>query len=472
LDDLKKYTRDFKNFKRDVKFKKVLTLGEKLPLISVLPFAGILLSISLFPILAPRFWHRHFGKVSLFWALTSFLFLFYFSPKEALHEVLQVLLSEYLPFIFLLSSLYIISGNIYLQGSFSGTPLFNTLYLLVGTALASLMGTTGASIVLIRPLLRANAFRKKGTHIIIFFIFLVSNIGGSLTPLGDPPLFLGFLKGVPFFWTLHLFPPMLLCVFVLTLLFYFLDRHFYQKELPLREGFSAPKKAFKILGWYNIFFLLGVPLAILSTSKLNFPGFAIFGIERPLHEVLRDLIFLLLALLSYVLTPVEIREKNEFTFFPIKEVAILFFGIFLAMIPALSILKAGERGALRPLILLLEDPAHYFWITGILSGFLDNAPTYLTLLSSCLGKFYPGLPEKEALFHLLKERPEFLLAISCGAVFFGAFTYIGNAPNFMVRSIAEEKGLPMPSFFGYLFKYALPLLTPLFILITIIFFRG
>lgn len=447
-------------------------LGEKLPLITILPFAGILLSISLFPLIAPRFWHRHFGKVSLFWALLSSGALWYFvTIEETLHLILHVLMAEYIPFILLLSALYVISGNIYLQGNFSGTPLFNTTYLLIGTLLASLMGTTGASIVLIRPLLRANAWRKNKAYIIVFFIFLVSNIGGALTPLGDPPLFLGFLKGVPFFWTLNLLPSMLICVAFLLNLFYLIDTLNFKKEVKdMPEG--PKKQTFLILGWYNIFFLLGIPLTILLSANFNLPVVTILGIERPLQEILRDLIFILLAGLSFYITPREIREKNEFTFFPIKEVAILFFGIFIAMIPAISILQAGEKGMLKPLITTLKDPAHYFWTTGLLSAFLDNAPTYLTFLSTCLGSFYPGIPDREAVLHLIQEHPTFLLAISEGAVFFGALTYIGNAPNFMVRSIAEEKGIPMPSFFGYLLRYSIPLLIPLFILLTIIFYRG
>ncbi len=292
-----------------------------------------------------------------------------------------------------------------------------------------------------------------------------------MTPLGDPPLFLGFLKGVPFFWTLNLFPSMILCVILILVLFYFMDSYNFNKE---RKFFPQEKKEkpLLILGWYNIFFLVGIPLTILLSANLNLPVINILGVERPLNEIIRDLIFVLFAGISFYLTPREVREKNEFTFFPIKEVAILFFGIFIAMIPTLCILRAGEKGALKPLISIVNEPYHFFWITGLLSAFLDNAPTYLTFLSTCLGKFYPGIPEKEALLKLIQEKPKFLLAISEGAVFFGALTYIGNAPNFIVRSIAEEKGIAMPSFFGYLFKYSLPILIPLFLFITLIFYRG
>lgn len=332
------------------------------------------------------------------------------------------------------------------------------------------MGTTGASMVLIRPYLKANENRQSKTYLIVFYIFLVSNIGGSLTPLGDPPLFLGFLKGVPFFWTLNLFPPMLLCVTLLLLIFYFYDRYQFQKE-NINITNQKPLK-FQIQGKHNFLLLLLVPSAILLSGKIHLREVSFLGVERPLQEWLRDLFLVLLAIISYLTTSQEVRDKNEFTFFPIKEVAIIFFGIFLSMIPAISILQAGEHGALKILVEKLEGAASYFWFTGILSAFLDNAPTYLTFLSSCMGKFYPGVVEKEAIHLLIKEHPSYLLAISCGAVFFGAATYIGNAPNFMVRSIAEERGIEMPSFFGYLFKYTLPLLLPIFILITLIFFRG
>lgn len=447
------------------------SLGEKLPLVTVLPFVGILLSIALFPLVLPRFWQKHFGKIALFWALLSILPLLYLYPIETLHEILHTLLAEYIPFILLISSLYIISGNIYLHGNFSGTPLFNVIYLFIGSLLASLMGTSGASIVLIRPLLRANAWRKDTAHVFIFFIFLVSNIGGALTPLGDPPLFLGFLKGVPFFWTLNLFPTMFFCVIYLLILFFIIDSLHYRREKSFLPK-NKEKKPFVILGWYNIFFLIGVPLTILISANLPLPSLKFFGVERPLNEIIRDLFLVLLAGISYYITPKKVREKNEFTFFPIKEVAILFFGIFMSMIPALNILKAGEKGALKPLIISLNEPAHYFWMTGILSAFLDNAPTYLTFLSTCLGKFYPGLAEKEAILRLIQDYPKYLLAISEGAVFFGALTYIGNAPNFMVRSIVEEKGIPMPSFFGYLIKFSFPILIPMFLLLTLIFYRS
>ncbi|MFN3505231.1 MAG: sodium:proton antiporter [Caldimicrobium sp.] len=426
--------------------------------------------MSLFPLLAPHFWHKHFGKISLFWALVTAIPLIYFFKFEGVHVILHVLLTEYLPFTILLGALYLISGNIFIQGNFLGTPFFNTIFLSIGTGLASLMGTTGASMVLIKPYLRANEKRKIRTYHIIFFIFLISNIGGSLTPLGDPPLFLGFLKGVPFFWTLHLFFPMLLCVIPLLLIFYIIDNYYFQRE-KLPDN-TKEKINFTIEGKHNLIFLLLVPTAILLSGKVHLREMNFLGIERPLQEWIRDIFLVVLALLSFLTTPSKVRYKNEFSFFPIKEVAILFFGIFISMIPAISILQAGDKGALRFVIEKLTGPASYFWLTGALSAFLDNAPSYLTFLSSCLGKFYPGIPEKEAILKLIQEHPNYLLAISCGAVFFGAATYIGNAPNFMVRSIAEEKGITMPSFFGYLFKYALPLLIPIFILITIIFFRG
>jgi len=443
-------------------------LGAGLPLWSVLPFVGMLLSIALFPLLAPRFWHNHFGKVSLFWALLlagPFLWAY---QGVAAHELAHVMLTDYVPFIILLGALYTISGGILIKGSLGGSPGLNTLLLALGTALASWMGTTGAAMLLIRPFLRANAWRSRRTFMVVFFIFLVANIGGSLTPLGDPPLFLGFLRGVPFFWTMNLLPHMLLVVGVLLALYYVLDRHFYKKESG-RPPESA--KGLSLQGWHNLLFLAGVVAAVLASGILRLPELRLpLGVHRPWQDVLRDLALLALAALSLLSTPRRLRDENEFTWFPIREVAVLFFGIFVTMTPCLKILQAGSAGALAPLMELLKAPGQYFWLTGVLSSFLDNAPTYLTFLNSALGAFYPGVQAREAVLRLIGEQPLYLEAISAGAVFFGAMTYIGNAPNFMVRTIAEEAGTAMPSFFGYMIKYSLPVLGPLFVLTTLVFF--
>jgi Na+/H+ antiporter NhaD/arsenite permease-like protein len=446
------------------------SFGELFPIYTIIPFLGMLASIAIFPLLSPRIWHHHFGKITIFWATFGVLVIIYFLQVEGVYLIFHVLLEEYLPFIILLSALYVVSCGIYVSNFLSGTPLSNTFYLAFGTPLASLMGTTGASMVLIGPFLRANAWRKKRDFMVVFYIFLVSNIGGSLTPLGDPPLFLGYLKGVPFFWTLNLLFPMLFLCLPLLLIYYFLDRRFYLNER--KQNIPLQKEPFHIQGLYNLFLNFLIIAVLLFSGKANLPKVNFFGIDLSLNSLIRDLLLLGILAISHLITPYEIKANNEFSWYPIKEVIIIFFGLFITMIPAVQILLYGEKGAFGPLIQGMDKPYHYFYGTGVFSAFLDNAPTYLTFLSALLGKFYQGLPEGAALSLLIKEHPKYLLAISCGAVFWGAMTYIGNAPNFMVKSIAEERGIPMPSFFGYVFKYSLPILFPLFVLLSLIYFKG
>ncbi len=440
--------------------------GSKLGLWWTLPFVGILLSIAVWPLAAPVFWHRHFGKISFFWAMAFLVpFLGTFGLELTIYKILYTALLEYIPFIILLFSLFTITGGIYVRGAVVGTPAFNLGLLALGTALASWMGTTGAAMVLVRTLIRANAWRPSRTHVVVFFIFLVANIGGSLTPLGDPPLFLGFLKGVPFFWpTTAMLPPMLLVVGILLAVFYLLDLWYLR-----RDGVSPPRgggEPLRIEGAHNFLFLAGVVLAVLM-SGLWRPGvsFTVYGVTVELQNLVRDVLLLGLAGLSWITTPVEVRERNEFTWFPIQEVAKLFAGIFVTIIPAIAILRAGLDGALAPVVALVTLPdgspnnAMYFWATGILSSFLDNAPTYLVFFNTAGG-------DPELLTGPLSTT---LLAISAGAVFMGANTYIGNAPNFMVRAIAEEMKVRMPSFFGFMLWSGIFLL-PCFALVTWIWF--
>jgi Na+/H+ antiporter NhaD/arsenite permease-like protein len=445
-------------------------LGEMLSLWSTIPFAGMLLSIALFPLFAPKFWHNHFGKVSAFWALAVSVPFLIIYKGQALHEFLHILLADYVPFVIILVALYSVSGNILLRGTLVGTPVVNTGILVIGTVLASWMGTTGASMLLIRPFLRANSHRKNRTFMVVFFIFLVANVGGSLTPLGDPPLFLGFLKGVPFFWTFKLFSQMIVVVVVLLITYFIMDSYFYRRENAKPMSDHEEKVPLKIEGIHNIIFLAAIVASVLMSGIIDLGEVSILGVHRTVQDVLRDGLLILVALLSMVTTRKEIREDNEFTWFPMQEVSFLFVGIFLTMMPCLKILQAGERGALAFLIKTVEEPHHYFWVTGILSSLLDNAPTYLTFLTSLLGKFYPGVDAREAVALLIGENSIYLKAISSAAVFFGANTYIGNAPNFMVRSIAEETGTPMPSFFGYMLKYSIPVLIPVFVIVTLIFY--
>lgn len=442
-------------------------LGTLLPLWSAIPFAGILLSIAIFPLVAPEFWHHHFPKISAFWAVIVAIPLLIAYKGMAVHEILHIYISDYIPFIILLWSLYTVAGGILLRGTLRGTPIINTLMLIFGTAMASWIGTTGAAMVLIRPFLRANNYRKYRTYQIIFFIFLICNIGGSLTPLGDPPLFLGFLHGVPFFWTFKILPHFLLASAILIALFFVVDLYFYKKEKNVQP---EDKEKLKIEGLHNLIFLAGIVGAVLFSGLVHLGHIEILGVERETSSVIRDIVLIIMGILSLRTTSWEIRRGNDFTWFPIKEVAYLFAGIFMTMIPPIAILRAGEQGALGWFIESIKEPAHYFWATGTLSSFLDNAPTYLTFLNTALGRFFAGMPEKEAIHMLIAHKSLYLEAISAGAVFFGANTYIGNAPNFMVRSIAEEAGIPMPSFFGYIIKYSLPILIPVFAIVTLIFF--
>jgi Na+/H+ antiporter NhaD/arsenite permease-like protein len=445
------------------------SLGSLLPLWSILPFVGILLSIALIPLAFPHFWHDHFPKVSFFWASLFAIPFVYFFKETALREIANIVIIDYIPFILLLWSLYAVSGGIHIKGTLKGTPAVNSIILLIGTILASVIGTTGASMLLIRPILRSNSWRVYKVHTIVFFIFLVSNIGGVLTPLGDPPLFLGFLHGVPFFWTVKILPEMAFASIVLLFLYFILDSHYYKKE-TLTAVPDSEQEPVKIEGSHNFIFLFGIIGAVLFSGSVKLGQINFFGINQTIENLIKDAILILMGIASLISTRQEIHKNNEFSWAPILEVAYLFAGIFITIIPALAILKAGENGSLHWLIKSVNSPAQYFWTVGILSSFLDNAPTYLTFFNSILGEFYPGIPEASAVALLIVEKIPHLAAISVGAVFMGANTYIGNAPNFMVKSIAEEAGVKMPSFFGYIFKYSIPILVVLFIIMTFIFY--
>ena len=437
----------------------------------VVPFAGILLSIAVAPVTAPSFWHHHFGKTSAFWALAFLVpFAANFGVEVALREVVHTLLLEYLPFIVLLFALFTVSGGIHIRGNLHGSPKLNTGILGLGTVLASVMGTTGAAMLLIRPLLRANDNRKHKAHVVVFFIFLVGNIGGALTPLGDPPLFLGFLKGVDFFWTTKaMFWPTLVASVLLLAMFYAIDRWLWKQDDEQRPPAldPSPDSPIRIDGKVN-FLLLAAILACVLASGLWKPGLTLdlFGTTLELQNVLRDGALLAIAWASWKLTARKVRRAHHFAWGPIVEVAKLFAGIFLTIIPAIAMLRAGHEGAFAPLIALVTgadgrpNDTLYFLLTGALSSFLDNAPTYLVFFNLAGGDAAA----------LMGEYATTLAAISAGAVFMGANTYIGNAPNFMVKSIAESRGVRMPSFFAF-FGWALLALTPIYVVLTFAFFR-
>lgn len=440
--------------------------GAKLSAVWVIPFVCMLLSIAIMPLTLPHFWEHNFGKIAVFWGLAFLIPCFIvYGFDVALYEFLHIIILDYIPFIVLLFALFTVAGGVRLKGTLVGTPIINTVLLAVGTILASWMGTTGAAMLLIRPLLRANAHRKYRVHSVVFFIFLVANIGGSLTPLGDPPLFLGFLKGVSFFWTTtHLFVKTLCLSLVLLGLYFIIDCILYKKEgnpVPQVDADHVDEKI-GLDGSINLLFLLGIVVVVLASGLCPLGEWmSIYGVPVEGQNLLRDLCLLCIAGLSWKFTSLHNRQLNGFSWAPIEEVAKLFFGIFLSMIPALAILRAGTEGALSSLIKMVTTPAGepvnamYFWLTGALSSFLDNAPTYLVFFSTAGGD-----PQ-----HLMTDMATTLIAISAGAVFMGANTYIGNAPNFMVRSIAENQGVKMPSFFGYM-AWSCGILVPLFLILT------
>jgi Na+/H+ antiporter NhaD/arsenite permease-like protein len=440
-----------------------------------LPFIGILLSIAIFPLAAPTFWHHHFGKVSLAWSLIIAIPFYLAYKGAAIHEIIHIFLVDYIPFIILLWGLFTVSGGIYLRGTLVGTPIVNAIFLLIGTILASWMGTTGAAMLLIRPVLRANAKRKYKQHVVIFFIFLVANIGGSLTPLGDPPLFLGFLHGVPFFWTMKILPHMLTVSALVLIIFYIIDSILYKREETTSEP-AEVKEPLRLEGAHNFLFLLGILGAVLMSGTWYTGEVVILNVPLGHQDLLRDVLIVLMGLLSWWTTKKEVRAANGFTWFAIQEVAILFAGIFMTIIPALDMLRAGTHGAMAFIINAVKEPWNYFWMAGALSSFLDNAPTYLTFFNTAIGRLSISPNDVTGILTGTIHSPAadqfvgFLKAISAGAVFFGANTYIGNAPNFMVRSIAEENKVPMPSFFGYML-WSIGILIPIFFIVTFIFFK-
>jgi Na+/H+ antiporter NhaD/arsenite permease-like protein len=426
-----------------------------------IPFVGVLLSIAVLPMLAPRLWHRHMGLVALFWCLALLL------PEAAAQGVpaaaataWHAVLIEYLPFVTLLLALYTAAGGILLRGGPGGTPFGNTALLALGTLMAGLMGTTGAAMVLINPLLRANAHRGRTVHLVVFFILLVANIGGATSPLGDPPLYIGFLRGVPFHWPLlNLFAPMVWMAAPLLAAFYLLDRRLARGDPPPRR-----RGALRLTGWPNAVLVLVVVATVLGQGVVRAPEVTLFGQAIGAERLVGIVVFLAVAGLSLRLTPGILRAANDFSWHPMVEVATLFAAIFVTIAPVGAMLHAGFDGPAAPLLRLTQDaagepiPWAYFWLTGTLSAFLDNAPTYLVFFQ--LAGIDPA--------HLEGHAGTVLVAISSAAVFFGALTYIGNAPNMMVRAIARHRGVRMPGFFGYLF-WASAALLPVLALVTLRF---
>ena len=440
-------------------FSPAESLGQQLPLASVLPFALLLLAIALLPLSAAHWWEQNRNKALVVFLLALPFAIYLFALGAEAHAALHEALLDYASFLALLGSLYVISGGIHIKGSLAGSPLSNTTFLAIGAVLANLIGTTGASMVLIRPLLRANVTRRDKAHVVVFFIFVVSNCGGLLTPLGDPPLFLGFLKGVPFAWTLLLWKQWLFVNGLLVAIFYVVDGYIFEREELARPGSQLEQvlqhEPLRVEGLHNIALLLCIVGVILGKGSNQWP----FGVQEGL--------MLVLTLVSWFGTQPALHAANRFSFAPIVEVALLFLGIFVTMVAPLQILNA--RGA----ELGITQPWQYFWATGALSSFLDNAPTYMTFGATAAGQLGVSVDSPHYLAEFLARGPaaaEILAAISCGAVMMGANTYIGNGPNFMVKAIAESSGIKMPSFFHYMFWSGLVLL-PVFLATTLLFFR-
>ncbi|HOS99716.1 MAG TPA: sodium:proton antiporter [Acidobacteriota bacterium] len=432
------------------------------PLWVVAPFLGILISIAVFPLINARWWEHNYGKVSVFWLSTTFVIMLLARPAgvpfaDLFGGPIFHTYEEYVSFIILLGSLFVIAGGIVIRGSLSGRPVTNLAILGIGTVLASFIGTTGAAMLLIRPLIKSIRWRQRQRHVVIFFIFLVCNIGGSLTPIGDPPLFIGFLRGVPFEWTLALTPIWALTSGLLLAVFYLLDRHLMKKETGVPPDME--QKGIRIEGLVNIALLAGVIGSVLFSGLVKMGEIHLGLGALEIQNVVRDAVMLALAGASLALTPRVLRAENNFNYAPIIEVALLFVGIFTTMIPALMVLNA--RGA----ELGIDSASKFFWATGILSSFLDNTPTYMSFLETACGML--GMTVTQLL-----QSPQgtlFLKAISVGAVFMGANTYIGNGPNFMVKAIAEQEQIRMPSFFGYM-AWSVSILIPVFILVDVVFF--
>lgn len=439
-----------------------------------IPFVCLLLCIALFPIINPKFWEKHQSFIVLMWSVIAIImFTLVFGVNKSAKEFLDTIVNDYLSFIIMLFGLYCVSGNISFEGDLAGSPMVNVILLSIGTILSSFIGTTGSSMLMVRPVIKMNSWRKRKYHIMVFFIFLVSNIGGCLTPIGDPPLLMGFMRGIPFFWSFHLFPILIFNMIILLTIFYFIDMKQYRHDIAhgRRPDISKPGTEISFRGLHNIVFLLMIVLGVILSGVLpklkafkdingNVMGIHLpFGIILSYPSIIEMIIILLAAYLSFKTTDRSVRRANHFTWGAIKEVAVLFIGIFITMQPSLLLLK--ECGP----SIGIKEPFQMFWATGALSSFLDNTPTYLVFLTTASSlHFARGMVTSLGIVPI-----KILSAISSGAVFMGANTYIGNAPNFMVKAISDENGVNMPSFFGYM-KWSILILVPVFMLDMLIFF--
>ena len=445
--------------------------GASLSSLWALPFLGMILSIAIFPLVLPDFWSKHFGKVSFIWAAIVVIGLgLTQGVGVSLHSLIVVMFEQFLPFIFLLIALFTITGGIKLHGDLVGSPKLNTLILLIGAILSSWLGTTGAAVLLIRPLINANNWRTFKVHTMIFFIFIVGNIGGSLTPVGNPPLLMGFISKIPFFWPLtKLLAPTAVATIILLVIYYFMDIYFMKKETAKPEP-SKEKKSITIEGGWNFLLLIAVVGAVMVSSLNIGTAFTLYHVEMPLSELIEILGLIAIAFISMKITKKSTREANNFTWHPMLEVGKIFAGIFVCMAPLIAMLRAGANGPMSFIIDSLTSNGHpangmYYWLSGGLSAFLDSAPAYLVFFNTAAAGHGDALAAAQ---FMMTDNAQTLIAITAGASFMGAITYIGNAPNMMVKAIAEEGGIKMPSFFGYM-AWSIAILIPLFILIQFLF---
>jgi Na+/H+ antiporter NhaD/arsenite permease-like protein len=425
----------------------------EIPLLSLLPFVLMLLSIAVFPLFLNHFWEKNRNK--LYVAITlSIPVIIYLLVNGFSHQLVHSMVFDYVPFLILLGALFTITGGILLSGDIAAKPKVNTLFLGIGAVLASFMGTTGAAMLLIRPVIQTNKQRTFKVHTILFFIAIVANCGGLLTPLGDPPLFMMYLRGAPSTWFFHLAPEWFITNLLLLIIYFFVDIYFYKKEPAsaiVRDLTNV--RPLKLDGKRNFIFLIGVVLAVAFINEQYFSFIKI----NPYFKFIREAVIVLMAYLSMKLTPKLLRTSNNFTWHPIEEVAYLFLGIFVTMVPCLLYLESNAKH------LGVQTVSQFYYYTGLLSSFLDNTPTAVTFHSLALGL---GITEGT----LVAGIPELLLkAISTAAVFFGAMTYIGNGPNFMVKAVAEENNIKMPDFFSYMFKFSIIVLLPIYILVQLLF---
>ncbi len=439
-----------------------------------LPFLGIILSIAIFPLVLPDFWSKHYGKISLVWGGIVLIGLgISQGPVVSLFTINSVMFDQYLPFIVLILSLYTVTGGISLEGEHDGTPKINLVLLTIGAILSSWLGTTGASVLLIRPVIKANSWRTFKAHTIIFFIFIVGNIAGTLTPIGNPPLLMGFISKIPFFWPFDkLFGPTFFSTAILLIIYFLIDLYYYNRET---EKPTIPNKSkIYIKGLWNIPLLIIIICSVVISSFDFGITFTLFYKQIPLSQVIETIVLISVTIISLKITSKEIRILNNFTWHPMIEVGKIFAAIFICMAPLIAMLRSGEDGPMSFIIKSLSDkhgdPVNgmYYWLSGGLSAFLDSAPAYLTFFNTAVAPA-AALHIAPHLF-MINVIPKTLIAITTGASFMGAITYIGNAPNMMIKFIAEDNNIKMPSFFGYML-WSIVILIPLFILVQYLYIQ-